>query len=60
MIYLALVLALIAIGVIFLFTIKKSVAALVLAIVMIIVGYFFAVSMIAKEAEDEAQAPEGS
>ena len=60
MIYMALVLALIAMGVVFLFTIKKSIMALILAIIMIIVGYFFAVGMIAKEAEDEASAPEGS
>ncbi|MRI58896.1 MAG: hypothetical protein C6H99_05250 [Epsilonproteobacteria bacterium] len=60
MIYMVLVLALIAMGVVFLFTIKKSVLALILAIIMIIVGYFFAVGMIAKEAEDEASAPEGS
>ena len=60
MIYAAIVLVLIALGVVFLFTIKKSIAALILAIIAIIAGYFFAVSMIAKEAENEAEAPEGS
>ena len=55
MIYMALVLVLIALGVVFLFAIKKSIAALVLAIIAIIVGYFAAVSMIAKEAESEAE-----
>jgi len=60
MIYLGIVLALIAVGVVFLFTIKKSIAALVLAIIAIIVGYFFAVSMIAKEAESEAETSESA
>ncbi|NPA03447.1 MAG: hypothetical protein GXO61_01135 [Epsilonproteobacteria bacterium] len=44
-----LVLALIALGVLFFFTIKKSVIMLVLAILTIIFGYFFAVTTIAKE-----------
>ncbi|WP_187647624.1 hypothetical protein [Nitrosophilus labii] len=47
--YLIVVLALIAIGVIALFVIKKSIALLLAAIVAIIAGYFFAVSTIAKE-----------
>jgi len=54
MIYMVLVLALIALGVVYLFVIKKSIAALILAIVSIIVGYFVAVATIAKEAEEEA------
>ncbi len=47
--YMIVVLALIAIGVIALFVIKKSIALLLAAIVAIIAGYFFAVSTIAKE-----------
>ena len=54
MIYAAIVLGLIALGVVYLFVIDKSILALILAIISIIAGYFFAVATIAKEAEDEA------
>ncbi len=54
MIYAAIVLGLIALGVVYLFVIDKSILALILAIISIIAGYFFAVSTIAKEAEEEA------
>jgi hypothetical protein len=47
--YFPIVLLLIALGVIALFTIKKSVALLLAAIVAIIVGYFLAVRTIARE-----------
>ena len=55
MIYAAIVLGLIALGVVYLFVIDKSILALILAIVSIIAGYFFAVATIAKEAEEEAE-----
>jgi hypothetical protein len=54
MIYAAIVLGLIALGVFYLFVIEKGVFALVFAIISIIIGYFFAVAAIAKEAEEEA------
>ncbi|MRJ02582.1 MAG: hypothetical protein GXO19_03285 [Epsilonproteobacteria bacterium] len=53
MIYGIAVLILIALTLLFYFTIEKSVVALVLAIVTIIVGYFVAVATIARESEGE-------
>ena len=47
--YFLFVLLLIALGVVALFVIKKSVLFLLVAIVAIIVGYFFAVRTIARE-----------